>query len=151
MKTTIRADIRIARPPEVVTRVLLDPTQAVLWTTDLERFEVVAGSPGEVGSVARLHYRQNGRPYVMEDTLLEAESNRRYLSQVSGAALIATVETTLTACDDGTRVAIRWIGQGRALPFRLLLPFIRAMIVRQTKTDLRKLKTLVEGSPAAVA
>lgn len=149
MKTTVRADIQIARPPEDVTRVLLDPARAVLWTTDLERFEVVAGGPGEVGSKARLHYRQNGRPYVMEDTLLEAESNRRYLSRVSGEALIATVETTLTPCGDGTRVAIRWTGMGRALPLRLFLPFMRAVIAHQTNTDLRRLKALVEGSTAA--
>jgi uncharacterized protein YndB with AHSA1/START domain len=151
MKTIVRAEIQIDRPPEDVTRVLLDPANAMRWTADLERFEVVAGRPGEVGSLARLHYRQNGRPYVMEDRLLEAEPNRRYLSRVSGDALTATVETTLTPANGGTRVAICWTGQGRALLLRLFLPFMRGMIARQSSTDLRKLKALVEESAAVAA
>lgn len=133
MKTTVRSAITIARPPE-----------AVLWTSDLERFEVIAGRPGEVGSKARLHYVQDGRPYVMEDELLSAEPNRRYVSRVSGEALTAEVETVLTPCDDGTQVIVRWTGHGKPLLLRLLLPFMRRRIARQAQADLVKLKDVVE-------
>ena len=143
--TTIEASIFIARPPEAVTRVILDPEQAVLWTTDLERFEVITGNAGEPGAVARLHYLQNGRPYLMQDELLEVDPNRRYRSRVSGEALTAEIETTLAPEEGGTRVAIRWTGSGRRFPFRFLLPLMRRSIVRQAEVDLAKLKSLVEG------
>ena len=88
--------------------VILDPEQVVHWTSDLERFEVVSGKPGEVGSTARLHYREGGRAYVMQDVLLEADPLRRYVSQVSGEALSAQVETTLARQQGGgTRVNVR--------------------------------------------
>ena len=149
MNTSIRTSIFISRPPEAVARVILDPSLAVHWTSDLERFEVVAGKPGEPGSKARLHYLQNGRAYEMEDVLLEASPNRRYLSRVTGEALTAQVETTLSPSDGGTVVAIHWTGRGRPLLLRLLLPFMRRSIARQADTDLRKLKALVERTQEA--
>ena len=146
MKTTVTSEIRIDRPPEDIMAVILDPEQAVRWTSDLERFEVVSGRPGEVGSTARLHYREGGRAYVMQDTLLEADPLRRYVSQVSGDALTARVETILSREQDGsTRVSVRWTGEGKPLFLRLLLPLMRRSILRQAQADLAKLKRLVEG------
>jgi hypothetical protein len=145
MSTTVETGIFITRPPEAIAAVILEPANAVLWTSDLERFEVVSGTAGEAGAHARLHYVQNGRPYVMDDFLLSVEPNRRYVSRVTGEALTAEVTTSLEASGDGTRVSVRWTGSGKHPVFRLTLPFMRGSIRRQADADLRKLKDLVEG------
>ena len=145
MKTTIQCTVHIDSSPEDVANVLLDAEKAVLWTSDLERFEVISRPPGLVGSRARLHYNQDGNPYVMEELLLEVEPNRRFLSRVSGDALEADVETLLEATNGGTRVTIRWTGQGKPLALRLMLPFMRRSIQRQAQRDLMKLKAVVES------
>jgi hypothetical protein len=146
MKTVVRAATHISRPPEAVTAVVLDPERMVAWTSDLERFEVVSGTPGVVGSTARLHYRQKGAPYTMMDVLVEAEPNQRYLSRVTGDALSAEVETTLRPCAGGTEVTVVWTGSGKVFPLTFLLPLMRNGIRRQAEADLKKLKALVEGA-----
>jgi uncharacterized protein YndB with AHSA1/START domain len=145
MKVTVRQSITIDRPPEAVAAVLIDADKAVLWNTDLQEFEVLAEKPGLVGSKARLHYVQDGKPYVMEDELLEVEPNRRYLSRVTGDALEAEVETRLVPENEGTKVTIRWSGAGKPLLLRLLLPLMRRSIARGVQTDLAKLKAVVEA------
>jgi hypothetical protein len=145
MKTTVKSSIRIHKPPEDVAEVLLDAEKAVLWTTDLERFEVLERPPGLVGSRARLHYKQGNSRYVMEDELLQVDPNRRYLSRVTGDAIEAEVETILKPVDGSTEVNVRWIGNGKPILLRLLLPFMRRSIARQTRKDLLKLKSLVES------
>jgi hypothetical protein len=145
MKTTIRGTVTIDRPPRDVADVLLDAEKAVLWTSDLQRLEILYRPPGLVGSRARLHYVQDGKPYVMEDLLLEAEPNRRFLSRVTGEAIEAEVETVLEPTHGGTQVTVRWTGRGRPLLVRLILPFMRRSIKRQTLRDLAKLKALVES------
>jgi hypothetical protein len=151
MGTTIRTQLFIRCPPEAIADVILDPALATEWTSDLERFEVVSGRPGEPGSMARLHYLQSGRRYVMTDTLIEAVPNCRYLSRVSGDALAAEVETTLTPSSDGTHLRIRWSGTGRSLLLRLVLPFMRRAIARQARADMLKLKQLVEARQGVAA
>lgn len=145
MKTTVQTSIKIDRPPEEVAAVLLDAEKAVLWTTDLEKFEVLARPPGLVGSRARLHYKQGDRRYVMEDELLQVEPNRRYLSRVTGDVIEAEVETVLKPIGGSTQVDVRWSGSGKPLLLRLLLPFMRRSIARQTRKDLIKLKSVVES------
>ena len=139
------ASVIIDRPPNEIANVLLDAEKAVLWTSDLKRFEIVSRPPGLVGSKALLHYEQGGRQYIMEDELLEFEPDRRFLSRVSGDAIEAEVETVLSPSNGGTRVEVRWTGSGKHLILSFMLPFMRRTIKRQTDLDLSKLKALVES------
>lgn len=141
---TIETTVEIAQPREVVADAFLNPANAVCWTTDLERFEIISGRPGEVGSVAHLHYNQNGRPFVMEDVLEEMIPNQYFRSRVSGGGLSAVVETWLRERRGTTEVRFRWSGSGSTFLMRLLLPFLRGTILRRARSDLDRFKDLVE-------
>lgn len=141
---TVETTIEIAQPPEIVAEAFLDSDNAVYWTTDLVRFEVISAPPGYVGSVAHLHYKQNDREYVLVDVLHEMIPNEYFRSEVTGGGLKATVETWLREKNGGTEVRIRWSGSGTNLIMRLLLPFLGGSIRRQMRSELELFKDLVE-------
>jgi len=147
--TSFKTTIRINQPAEVIDQAFMDPANALHWTSDLERFEVVKGKPGEAGAIARLHYSQKGRTHVMEDVLESCEPGRRYVSRVSGGGMIARVETVLSPSAGGTDVTMIWSGTSESFVARLLLPFLRGMIKRRARADLEKFKSLVEAHGAS--
>jgi len=141
---TIETKVEIARPPEIVAEAFLDPANVVHWTQYLDRFEIVSGKPGEVGSIAHLHYIRKGRPYVLKDVLQEIVPNKYFRSNVTGGGLKARIETWLREKNGNTMVTIRWSGAGSTLIMRLILPFLRGAILRHTRQELDTFKTLVE-------
>jgi hypothetical protein len=144
MMVSIEETVWIDQAASVITAALMDPENMVYWTSDLERFEVIAGEPGKVGARALLHYVQGDQTYTMEDELLEMVPNEYFLSRVSGGGLVAQVETWLKEADRGTNMTIRWEGTGENWRLKLLLPFMRGPISRQTRKDLEKFKQLIE-------
>ncbi len=122
----------------------MNPENFPYWQTDLKRFEVVEGGPNQVGSLGRLHYSRKGRPYIMEDKLTACEPGKKYVSEVTGDALSAEVETSLESLGDKTKMSLRWSGTARTFPLRLLLPFLRGKIAKQAKKELETFKSLVE-------
>jgi hypothetical protein len=142
--TKFRISTTINQPIDIVTKALMNPDNFLYWTTDLKKFEVIERKPGEVGSIAHLHYSQKGRSYVMEDKLVYCEPGKKYVSQVSGDALTAQVETKLHSLGDKTEMSLLWSGRGKTFFLRLLLPLLRSKLVKQAKKDLETFKNLVE-------
>lgn len=141
---TVEVGLTINATPEVIAQAFTNPANAPYWNQDLERFEVISLEPGLVGSVARLHYRQGGRDYFMEDVLEEVIPNQYFKSRVSGNGIKATVETWIQPVKEGAEVRMRWSGRGTAFPLVIILPFMKSAIQRQTLQELETFKGLVE-------
>ena len=142
--TKFTISVHINQPPDIVDKALAEPENFVHWTSNLERFEVVKGGPGEVGSIARLHYVEQGRSYVMEDILEYCEPGKLYRSRVTGNGMHVKVETLLEPLNGETQMSLTWSGTSDNWIAKLLLPFLRGQIKRHALSDLEKFKTLVE-------
>lgn len=141
---TFKVSTVIDEPIDIVIKALMNPDNFPYWTTDLEKFEVIKGKTGEVGSIGRLHYVQKGRSYVLEDKLIYCEPGKKYVSQVSGDALTANVETTLHSTGNRTEMSITWSGKGKVIILKLLLPVFRSRMIKQSRAELETFKKLVE-------
>jgi hypothetical protein len=142
--TNFEISIVINQPKEILVKALMNPDNFVYWTTYLEKFEIIKRKPGEVGSIAHLHYIEKGRKYVMEDKLIFCEPGKKYVSQVSGDVITAKVETTLQSMGDKTKMSIHWSGKGKIFFVKLLLPLIKSKMIKQSKKELETFKNLIE-------
>jgi len=142
--TTFMVSIVINQPGDVVVKALMDPENFPFWQKDLERFEVIRGAPGEVGSIGHLHYRAQGRSYIMEDKLIYCEPGKNYTSQVSGDVITAQVETTLHSTGNETEMSVTWTGKGKILFLKLFLPLLRGRMIKQSRVELETFKKLIE-------
>lgn len=138
----------MAASPEAVSEVLLDPDAAPLWTSGLERLELIEGVLGQPGSVGLAHYVEGSRRYTVEDRLLEAVPGRHFKSRVEGGGLRAIVETRLEKAGDATRVTIRWSGTATNPVTKLMLPLMRGRVRERCKDDLESLREVVEARRA---
>ncbi|MFC1951084.1 SRPBCC family protein [Chloroflexota bacterium] len=134
----------INQAPEVVHQAFIDPDNALQWTKDLVKFEVVSGNGEEAGAVAHLHYNQKGKSYIMEDVLEYCEPGRKYISCVSGGGLSARVETTIDPADSGTDITMIWAGTGQNLIIKVILWIMRRKIKRGAQEELDTFKNLTE-------
>ena len=148
---TVVTVVDIDATPEVVASVLLDAEAAPLWTRGLVRLELVHGVVGEAGSVGLAHYVEGRRRSTLQDRLIAVTPNRRYLSEVTGGGLKATIETSLEPLETGTRMTVSWSGRGTNPVTRLTLPLLKPLISRRSKEDLHALRDLVESTDSPPA
>jgi len=136
--------IVINKSLDVVLKALNNPDNFPYWQTDLVKFEVIKGTANEVGAIAHLHYKQNGKEYILEDKLIICDPGKRYVSRVLGDVITAVVETTLRSFYNKTEMALKWRGKGTVLFVKILLPFIKKKMIKQSKLELNTFKSLVE-------
>ena len=141
---TFSVNTIIDKPVDIVVKALMDPDNFPFWQTDLERFEIIKETPDKVGSIGHLHYNQKGRTYILEDKMIFCDPGKKYISEVSGYAIKATVETILNTVDNKTEMTIKWSGKGNILILKIIFPFLRGNMIKQSKAELETFKKLVE-------
>lgn len=129
-------------PRYVVVGILNSAEDAPKWQRDLIRMEIVEGSANEPGAKARLHYRERGKSYVMEDELMACEPGRRWFSRVSGNGMTIYVETLLKDVEGGTELAMTWRGTPDAVLARAVFWLMRPFVKRRMRSDLDRLVAL---------
>jgi len=142
---TFTVNTIINQPVDIVVKALMNSDNFPFWQTDLVKFEVIKETPDKVGSIGHLHYNQKGRSYILEDKMIFCDPKKKYISQVSGDAINATVVTILNSIDTKTEMIIKWSGKGNILILRLMLPFLRGKMIKQSKAELETFKKLVEN------
>ncbi|MBN1802625.1 MAG: SRPBCC family protein [Candidatus Lokiarchaeota archaeon] len=140
----IKTSVLINTPLEIVWNAFVNQNNMTLWMKNLEKVEVIKGSLGEIGAIAHLHYREKGRPYILEDKMLSYEPEKKIVSQVSGQGMKILLETCFEKQEGTTQVFITWNGSGESILVKIVLRIMKNKIKHHATKELEEFKELVE-------
>jgi len=133
----------IQRPPQVVFAFAGDYSNDPLWRTGVLHMEYETDGPPAVGARTREAMRSLGRTAVTVGEITDYSSARTAFRSLSGPVPCAG-SREFVASAAGTRftysLTIRPAGF-----LRVLEPLLRLVLARQARTDLRRLKHLLEA------
>lgn len=142
-----QVSILLHRPVEEVFAFITDAAKLGMWQSNLIESESLTAGPLRVGSRLREMRRLGRRPSEIRVEITEWEPNRRFSTKTLTAPY-ASVTYTFDAEENSTRLAYKFALQTSGV-MRLLEPLITASIKRETESDFRTLKSLLEDQVSA--
>lgn len=143
-------EVTVNRPAERVYPYLTDPELKKQWVGGLQ--EMVPMNPRglKVGAKARQVMELDGNHYEVEQEIVDLTPNQRFALALSHPALSAAGTYELFDDGDGhTRLTYTENLVLRDLWLRVMAPAVRRSNLNKLRTDLQRLKRVVEGRPAA--
>jgi uncharacterized protein YndB with AHSA1/START domain len=142
MKMT--SDIEIDAGPASVWAAFENPDNLERWRPSFRREKQLAGKHGEVGSVSRLRYTENGRSVVVIENVTERREPFFLAATYESPKHTSLVVNHFEALDGGRT---RWVAYTN-LRFhglaRLFGPFSRESMLQRLRDDMQRFKLMVE-------
>lgn len=149
MALDVTAEVEIARPPADVAAVEFDPRHDPAWIGGVRIADQLTSGPITTGSRVRRRGSFLGRPIEWIMDVVEHEPARRLAMHAIRSPFPMDVTYELAPMPEGgTRASIRIQGEARGM-YGLLGPLTPLMVRQSVRSDLRRLKRLVEGTQAS--
>jgi uncharacterized protein YndB with AHSA1/START domain len=139
--------IDLNRSPAEVWAALIDPSFLPRWHPTLRKLEPVSGAPGQLGAMARLHYREGSRDVVLTETVTASRPPREFATAYRSSTVDSTLRNVLIPLPDGgTRWEITAEFHFHGL-LKFLGPALRIATEQRTEADMARFKEQLEGIP----
>lgn len=142
---TFETQVRIKKPVDEVFALLCDLDKSKDWMAGLEDIELTSGSLGEVGSRLKLVFNEGGRSIMFDEELLTIKENESFSFRLNSADIEMTTEIYLKRVDTKTEILMINVVKGKRFFMKLMMPFMRKVMVDRQMKDLGSLKTLMES------
>lgn len=137
--------IDLAAPRDLVWRAFDNPSNLLKWQPSLVSFEPVSGSPGQVGAVSQLTYRESGREIVLVETItVRREPVEFGGTYESGHGVTLLSNRFVETAADQTRWNVETQAQLRGMA-KFMGPMLKGMIENRVRTDCQRFKSLLES------
>jgi uncharacterized membrane protein len=149
MSVDVQTEIVIGRPVDVVASYAADPSNAPEWYVNIESIEWETPPPVAAGSRLRFVARFMGRrlEYTYEVTEL-VPGERLVMRTAQGPFPMESIYTWSAISPGTTRMSLRNRGEPSGFS-RVAAPMMAGMMRKANNKDLRRLKSILEGTGTA--
>ena len=141
---TVQTEILIRRPRAEVAEYASDPDNAPQWYVNIDRSQRLTPGPVAVGSRVAFIARFLGKELNYTYEFVEYVPGEKLVMRTAQGPFPMQTTYTWTDDDGGTRMTLGNSGSPSGFS-RLAGLFMAPMIRRETRKDLQKLKSILEG------
>jgi uncharacterized protein YndB with AHSA1/START domain len=140
--------IEVPQPPEQVFATLDDVSQTPKWLARCTGIEVLTPGPRTVGTKLRYSYKDGGRSGQMDGEIVERTPGQKLSYRYEDKMMRVGVHFTMAPTGAGTRLTHSIDITPKTFFAKLVSPFIRKQLPKQTITAMESLRTLLATSGA---
>jgi uncharacterized protein YndB with AHSA1/START domain len=101
-KHTIKTEIEVNAPVEMVYSYILDDNNAQEWVSGFKSRKLISGEKGQPGSKSELIFIENDRAIKMMETIIEVVPNTKYVFLSENEMMTGQIELQFKPSDGGT-------------------------------------------------
>ena len=141
---TYSCDVEIGLPRSRVIELFDDPDNLLKWQPDLIRFEPLSGTPGRPGATSRLTYRAGKGELEMIETITERDLQDVFSGTYKTKMGVTEIRNRFIDRGNTTRWIVDTEYKASGM-MKILSPFLRGVIRKQTQTVVDNFKAFAES------
>jgi carbon monoxide dehydrogenase subunit G len=138
-------DLTLNRDRKNVWKAFDNPANMKRWMPSLQSFEQQSGTQGEVGSVSKLIYREDGRTVTMYETITARDEPKSFSGKYSTREVVNTLDNEFIELNPyQTQWKLHADFKFSGI-LAVIAPFMKKTIIKRTCEDMERFKSMVES------
>jgi hypothetical protein len=137
--------VNVKASPEGAFALLDDLSQTPKWLGPCTAIEKLSPGPNEVGDKLRYSYKQGGRAGTMDGEILTRTPNRKLIVRYFDMMMEVLIDFDVCPTSSGSRLTHVITITPRSFMAKLMSPFIRLALPKQTRQAMEKLKGMLDA------
>lgn len=140
-----RIEIIVNKPIKEVWDYFDDEKNLSKWVQHLTKFEHVSGEKGQPGAVSHHHYEENGKSFMLVETISERVPYEKFEGTMSHKTMDSFLSNRfIDLRDNRTSITCDIDVKFNTIIFKIMGPFMKGMMMKRMKGDFDRFKECVE-------
>ena len=136
----------INKPIKEVWKFFKDPDNLKFWLSGFQKFELVSGEPGSVGSKTKHYFLEKGKELVLDEEIIEIIPEKKFEGTLASSMMVNTVTNYFNDLgNDQTEYSITADTAFKGFVWKQLGPLMKGEFKKRQEKDIQTLKQVLES------